>query len=162
MPCWIIKMPHPLLIFSQSGYLIRCWFKFTYLMTNSAYPDQLASSEANWSGSILFAMAEHTQVQQDQGWPLVLITTAKDNIFFSENKAWHFMGIVCSAENPHEMPSLILSEKKKKNNWSVICYNLLSALKVCLSTDKSSPHLHVHIVTTMIWWFGIFNPCHAE
>ena len=31
------------------------WQKFTYLMTNSADTDQLASSEANWSGSTLFA-----------------------------------------------------------------------------------------------------------
>ena len=43
-------------------------------MTNSADPDQLASSEANWSGSTLFAKAlfakaGHVWVlwQQDQG-----------------------------------------------------------------------------------------------
>ena len=36
-------------------------------MTNSADPDQLASLEANWSGSTLFAMAGHIQVQQDKG-----------------------------------------------------------------------------------------------
>ena len=36
-------------------------------MTNSADPDQLASSEANWSGSALFAKAEYTWVQQDKG-----------------------------------------------------------------------------------------------
>ena len=35
-------------------------------MTNSADPDQLASEEANWSGSTLFAKAWHIQVQQDQ------------------------------------------------------------------------------------------------
>ena len=40
-------------------------------MTNSADPDQLASedqlasSEANWSGSTLFAKAAYIQVQQD-------------------------------------------------------------------------------------------------
>ena len=28
-----------------------CWYKFTYWMTNSADPDQVASSEATWSGS---------------------------------------------------------------------------------------------------------------
>ena len=28
-------------------------------MTNSADPDQVASSEANWSGSTLFAIAGH-------------------------------------------------------------------------------------------------------
>ena len=36
-------------------------------MTNSADPDHLASSEANWSGSTLFAKAEHICVQQDKG-----------------------------------------------------------------------------------------------
>ena len=37
-------------------------------MANSADPDQLASSEANWSGSTLFAKAEHIRVQQDKGY----------------------------------------------------------------------------------------------
>ena len=38
-------------------------------MANSADPDQLASSEANWSGSTLFAkaVAGYIQVQQDKG-----------------------------------------------------------------------------------------------
>ena len=35
-------------------------------MANSADPDQLASSEAKWSGSTLFAKAGHIQVQQDK------------------------------------------------------------------------------------------------
>ena len=34
-------------------------------MANSADPDQLASSEANWSGSALFENAGYIQVQQD-------------------------------------------------------------------------------------------------
>ena len=36
-------------------------------MANSADPDQLASPEANWSGSPLFANAEYIWDQQDQG-----------------------------------------------------------------------------------------------
>ena len=36
-------------------------------MAKSADPDQLASSEANWSGSILFAKAGYIQVRQDMG-----------------------------------------------------------------------------------------------
>ena len=32
-----------------------CCYKFAFFMANSADPDQLASSEANWSGSALFA-----------------------------------------------------------------------------------------------------------
>ena len=34
-------------------------------MTNSTDPDQLASEEANWSGSTQFAKAGQIQVQQD-------------------------------------------------------------------------------------------------
>ena len=37
-------------------------------MANSADPDQLASSETNWSGSTLFAKAGYIQVQQDKGF----------------------------------------------------------------------------------------------
>ena len=36
-------------------------------MTNNADPDQLAPSEAKWSGSTLFAKAGYIHVQQDKG-----------------------------------------------------------------------------------------------
>ena len=36
-------------------------------MANSADPDQLASLEANWSGSTLFAKAGYNRIQLDQG-----------------------------------------------------------------------------------------------
>ena len=36
-------------------------------MTNSAEPDQLASEEANWSGSTLFAKTGYIRAQQDKG-----------------------------------------------------------------------------------------------
>ena len=36
-------------------------------MTNSADPDQLASEEANWSGTTLLAKAGHIWVKQDKG-----------------------------------------------------------------------------------------------
>ena len=36
-------------------------------MSNSLDPDQLASSEANWSGSTLFAKAGYILVEQDKG-----------------------------------------------------------------------------------------------
>ena len=39
-------------------------------MSNSADPDQLASSEANWCGSTLFAKAGYIRVQQDKGLDL--------------------------------------------------------------------------------------------
>ena len=58
-------MPRPLLIANQSDYLIQ--FVDTYWMANSEDPDQLASSEANWSGSTLFAKAWGIWAQQEQG-----------------------------------------------------------------------------------------------
>ena len=36
-------------------------------MPNSADPDQLASEEANWSGSTLFGKAGFIRIQQDKG-----------------------------------------------------------------------------------------------
>ena len=36
-------------------------------MANRADPDQLASEEANWSESTLFAMAGYIRIQQDKG-----------------------------------------------------------------------------------------------
>ena len=36
-------------------------------MENSAEPDQLASSEANWFGSTLFEKARYIRVQHDKG-----------------------------------------------------------------------------------------------
>ena len=36
-------------------------------MANSADPDQLASEEADWSGSTLFAKAGYIQAQQEKG-----------------------------------------------------------------------------------------------
>ena len=54
LPCWINYDVMPTSNFQP----IRlhdpgCWYEFTYLMTNSVDPDQLASTEAYWSGSIV-------------------------------------------------------------------------------------------------------------
>ena len=37
-------------------------------MANNADPDLLASSEANWSGSTVFAKVGYIRVQQDKGY----------------------------------------------------------------------------------------------
>ena len=57
-------------------------------MANSADPDHLTSSEANWSGSTLFAKEGYIQVQQDLG---KLHQTIFEFLFFRENKAWNFI-----------------------------------------------------------------------
>ena len=61
-------MSRPFQIFSQSDNLIQIDDIKNHILTGkSADPDQLASSEANWSGSTLFAKAEITRAQQDKG-----------------------------------------------------------------------------------------------
>ena len=60
-----VKIPHPFQIVSQSDYLIvDCGYKFMYWMTNSADPDQLASIEANWSGSTLCKGRVYSDLQK--------------------------------------------------------------------------------------------------
>ena len=46
-------------------------------MANRADSDQLASSEANWSGSTLFAKAGYIWDQQDKGKPLIANQTCR-------------------------------------------------------------------------------------
>ena len=68
--CWINQDAMPTSNFQPIRLLDPdCCYKFKNLMANNAAPDpdQLASSEANWSGSTLFAKAGHIRVQQDKG-----------------------------------------------------------------------------------------------
>ena len=60
-------------------------------------------------------------------------TPAADDILisilpFERNKSWHFVWIVCPADDSHEMPSLIFSENYK--NWN---NSMSSATTVCLA-----------------------------
>ena len=65
MSCWINYDAKPTSNFQPIRILDQsCSYKFIYLMTNRADPDQLASEEANWSGSTLFAKAGYIRVQQ--------------------------------------------------------------------------------------------------
>ena len=74
-------------------------------MANSADPDQLASAEANWSGSTLFAKAEYNQGSAGQG--LIVM------IFFCllKKNRWLFLIFIIS----------LLC-----NGWSYICLVHLS------------------------------------
>ena len=60
LSCWINKDATPTSNLQPIRLLdLGFWQKFTYSMTNSADPDQLASEEANWSGSTLFTITGH-------------------------------------------------------------------------------------------------------
>ena len=75
------------------------------------------------------------------------ITTAADNnflfsffLFFRENKSWHFMWIICQADNSHEMSRLVFSEKKKKflECPELLLQILLGALRVKLCSARET------------------------
>ena len=56
LSCWIIELATPISDYQPIRlHHIMFSFKFTNWMTNSVDPDQMASSEAIWSGSTLFA-----------------------------------------------------------------------------------------------------------
>ena len=96
-------------------------------MANRVDPDQTAPWGAVWPGSVLFAYAMLPKKLTLKK----LITTVADKIlifffvcvFFQKknnNKTWHFM---CLADDSHEIPSLIFSEKYLKKEQNVVCYN---------------------------------------
>ena len=67
-PChaeWI-NIPRPLLIFSQSDYLIQVFDISPYTKWQTV-KIHISSSEANWSGSKLSAKAGYIRAQQDNG-----------------------------------------------------------------------------------------------
>ena len=58
-----------------------------------------------------------------------ITATADDTFFFNEKNAWHFMQIVCLAEDAYEMSFYLLwkKKKKKKNRKSIkniVCYKV--------------------------------------
>ena len=61
-------------------------------MANSADPDQLASSEANWSGSTLFTKTGYIWVQQDKGsyWLKLVSGALKNSLFLPARQRYPF------------------------------------------------------------------------
>ena len=104
-------------------------YKFAHLMANSADPDQFASSEANWSGSTLFAKQGISGFSRTRVKPLQLSGLIQQStdwwyffLFFPENRIWYFMQIDISCKlSPLETVcmkcQILFSGKNKKCNW---------------------------------------------
>ena len=70
-----LAMLYIMLAFILQIYLLSCWTQICPAFANSADPDQLASEEANWSGSALFVIQYMNLYQQPGsstliGWQL--------------------------------------------------------------------------------------------
>ena len=89
-------------------------------MTNSADPDQLASSEANWSGSTLFAKASYTRPSYpgSAGQGLTLISCVKVRTTWCIG-IWVFFSAVCHLLNIlANFSNLFLHVGKQCGPWS--------------------------------------------
>ena len=91
-------------------------------MTNSAEPDQLAS-EANWSGSTLFAKTGYIRVQQDQGLTnQTLFKIIADNILKI---------LIFHIKSPWNIKSYFLRKKIQKKDI-LLCFRHLSESRFLL------------------------------
>ena len=82
-------------------------------MTNSADIDQLASSEANWSGYTLFDKAGHIRVQQDQG-----SLESPSYIYFCYKINWFWQQLRNKQILPFSNVDKVVNENQSKQ-WKV-------------------------------------------
>ena len=134
-------------------------------MANSADPDQLASSEANWSGSTLFAKAGYIRVQQDKGkcYKHMSRPTAywlNQNWLWTNNIYWFIITsytLVQSWTETHFIPKLDWETVYFKTGLGY-CQNLLSIyIKPLISLlNLSANNIYfsnssIHSVVFVLW-----------
>ena len=140
-------------------------------MANSADPDHLASSEANWSGSTQFAKAGHILVQQDKGWdpdqpvkPHLLIKTTSFPLHLYSTVSYPIIRYIVTIKSE----VLIFTLKKeisyifflgrqyiklcflelfiKKISWQYVCH---------FSVDAQQRPDQTALMYRLIWAFGV-------
>ena len=102
-------------------------------MTNSADPDQLASSEANWSGSTLFAKSGHVEFSKRKvklvcnqnyiiwtNWVHSVHFTIKVNLFSS---SWEVLSDIIMPPRPLLFTSQVYILLKISRGYSAISFN---------------------------------------
>ena len=73
---------------------------------------------------------------------------------FKQNKYWHFMWIVCQADNSHKMSNLLALKKKKKYFKSRLLLILPGTLRINVaSISKLLPHI------SQYWWKNKISIC---
>ena len=126
-------MPHPLPIFSQSDYLIHIVDK------NSNTEWQIVQIQISWLPQKPIDLDLHCLQRHGISWfsrtrIKVVIITADDIlnffVFFRENKAWHFMWIIC----------LVLFAL---HTSSIIFLSIPNVLIIC-NPPPTPLHTHIH------------------
>ena len=67
-------------------------------------------------------------------------------LFFRENKSWHFMWIICWADNSHEMSTCFPWKKEKKSFRLLQLWSALSGLRIKRVNTVVSVILRLNIV----------------
>ena len=120
-------------------------------MTNSADPDQLASSEANWSGSTLFAKAGHVVFSKRRVKSYHVCPKYWDTIstYFTSPKTWnspfYYLFIaVCMANSvdPDQTQHSALSDLGLHCLQRPICPSLYCCMAKSVDPDQT-PHYAV-------------------
>ena len=117
-----------------------CWYKFTYWITNSADPDQLTSSETNWSGSTLFAKAGHIWIQLANDWKKITLS----NSLMRCNECWW---VYAYARHRHFL----------------ICPIYIKEMRTTFARRKS--HNAIHVISPlklMLWAFFWHQQQHTD
>ena len=92
-------------------------------MTGSADPDQLASEEANWSGSTLSAKAGHIQLQQDKDWRGLDLPVRFFPIVFKRENICNFLFVVLAPlEKGSALKKKLLPRKRICSKGEQIIY----------------------------------------
>ena len=103
-------MPHPLLIFSLSDCLIPdCCYKFTYFNQIVAIDSHTYSSEANRSGSTLFAKARYIRIQHEKGSQIFIKKIIPQNDYYEYEVPLRQGFFVDFMLDQHEYPQSIRS-----------------------------------------------------
>ena len=123
-------MPHPLLNFSKSDYLIQI------VDINSYTEWQTVQIQISWllqkPTDLDLHCLQRQGISRFSGARVkvpskICIRQQFFYLFFRENKSWHFMWIISQADDSHEMSILVFSEKKKKVSSAAV---VIGALRI--------------------------------
>ena len=98
-------MSHPFLIFIQADYLILIVYIKSHSKCKQCRSRSVASSEANWSGSILFAKPEHIRVHRTRVIIIMFkfLQRAKGSIFHFRDLEGRNIYLVAATLRPETM-----------------------------------------------------------
>ena len=115
------------------------------LMTNSTDPEQLASKEANWSGSTLFAKAGHIPGSARGGFKLNVERDVKHQIIITmydhDCMKWE-----------NWKTNILPWETAHSSRWNLHQRSLLNSSHLTKTASFRIPRVQITIIITLVMW----------